>query len=618
MHKDDEEKTSFVTDSGTYCYKQMPFRLKNAGATYQRLMNFVFKDQIGRNMEVYVDNIIVKSKKVEDHAKDLKEVFTNLKKYKLKLNPDKCAFEVPTGKFLGYLISQKGIKVNPEKTKAILEMKAPKSAKEVQKLNGRVTALGRFVSNSAKRCLPFFKTLRNVKKFEWTEECEQSFEELKKFLSSPPLLGRPETGEVLYLYLSVTDETVASVLVKEEASEQKPVYYTSKVLKGPERGYSKIEKFALALVLTVEKLKRYFQAHTGIVRTNQPLRKALARPETSGRLINCRNNNTRSTYRGRQGPSQLNAKVDGASNMSGAGAGMILRGPHKIKMQNSIHLNFPTTNNAAGYEALINGLRMEPVVKTEYIKIQSYSQLVVNQVLGLYEVKDPEMKKYVDRVKELLAKIIEEGGKWELEQIPREENTEADTLAKAGAVKETMSAIPCSVQNFSSIQNPEATFLINPLNQWIEHIISYIENGSLPEDNKEAKKVKHRAPHFSYRDGTLYRKSFSHPWSRCLTVEEGKYFLAEIHEGVCGSHISHLALCRKAVLQGYYWPTLAQDASNLVQKCEKCQYHQNVHISTNDRTKSNNKSLAIQHVGNRHRWTFSNGKWAEKIHNCSS
>ncbi|XP_050222445.1 uncharacterized protein LOC126672534 [Mercurialis annua] len=270
-------------------------------------------------------------------------------------------------------------------------------------------------------------------------------------------------------------------------------------------------------------------------------------------------------------------QVDRAPNLAGAGAGMILRGPHNIKMQNSIHLNFPATNNSVEYEALIGGLRMATVVKAEFIKIQSDSQLVVNQVLGLFEVKDPEMKKYVDRVKELLAKITEEGGKWELEQIPREENTEADTLAKAGATKETVPVIPCSIQNFSSIQNPEATFLINLLDQWMEHIISYMENGSLPEDKKEARKVKRRAPHFSYRDGTLYRKSFSHPWSRCLTVEEGEYVLAEIHEDMCGSHISHLALCRKAVLQGYDWPTMAQDAASLVQKCEKCQYHQNVH-----------------------------------------
>ncbi|XP_050207651.1 uncharacterized protein LOC126657071 [Mercurialis annua] len=484
-------------------------------------------------MEVYVDDIIVKSKKVEDHANDLEEVFTKLKKFKLKLNPDKCAFGVPAGKFLGYLISQKGIEVNPEKTKAILDMKAPKSAKE-------------------------------------------SFEELKKFLSSPPLLGRPEAGETLYLYLSVTNETVASVLVKEEKTEQKPVYYTSKILPGS-HGNSPNKP-------TLEESTR----KTRNVRTDNQL---VGHDRIIRHQIRTTNSNESSILADfvaetttHDQPTEVDKglvswtlQVDGASNTAGAGAGMILRGPHKIKMQNSIHLNFPTTNNAAEYEALIGGLRMAMVVKTEYIKIQSDSKLVVNQVLGLYEVKDPEMKKYVDRVKELLANITEEGGKWELEQIPREENTEADTLAKAGAAKDTIPGVPCSIQNFSSVQNPEATFLINPMDQWMEQIISYIENGILPEDNKEARRVKRRAPHFSYRDGTLYRKSFSHPWSRCLTMEEGKYVLAEIHEGLCGSHISHLALCRKVVLQGYYWPTLAQDAENLVRKCEKCQYHQNVH-----------------------------------------
>ncbi|XP_050222562.1 uncharacterized protein LOC126672651 [Mercurialis annua] len=223
--------------------------------------------------------------------------------------------------------------------------------------------------------------------------------------------------------------------------------------------------------------------------------------------------------------------------MTGSVAGMILRGPHKIKMLSSVNLNFPTTNNSAEYEALIRGLRMATVVKAEYIKVQSDSKLVVNQI----------------------------------------RNTEADTLAKAGAAKETIPVVRSSIQNFNSIKNPEMTFLINLLDQWMEHIITYIENGSLPEDKKEARKVKRRAPHFSYRDDTLYIKSFLYPWSRCLTAKEGKYVLAEMHEGICGSHISHLALCGKAVLQGYYWPTLAQDAASLVQKCEKCQYHQNVH-----------------------------------------
>ncbi|XP_050233228.1 uncharacterized protein LOC126681721 [Mercurialis annua] len=426
-------------------------------------------------------------------------------------------------------------------------MRAPMTAKEVQKLNGRITPLRRFVSNSAKRCLPFLKTLRNVKNFEWNEECQQSFEELKKFLSSPPLLCRPEAGEILYLYLSTTNEIVASLLVKEEGGEQKPVYYTSKVLKGPDPRYSEIEKFAFTLVLTVEKLKRYFQAHSVIVRTNQSLKKALGRPETSGRLINwsimlgsydikyelrssikaqiladfvAETTTTNQPLEVDESMVRWVSQVDGVSNMIRSWAGMVLKGPHSIKMQHLVNLNISATNNSAEYEALIAGLRMATVVKAERLKIQGDSQLVVNQVLGLFEIKDLDMRKYVDRVKELLAKIAEDGRKWELEQIPREENKEADILAKAGAAKETIPGMPSSVQNFSSIQNPEVTLLINPLHQWMEHIITYIENGSLPVDKSKSRKVKRRAPHFSYRDEIIYRKSFSHPWSRCLTIEK--------------------------------------------------------------------------------------------------
>ena len=156
----------------------MPFRLKNAGATYQRLMNQVFQDQIGKNVKVYVDDIIVKSQWAEQHAKDLEQILDTLDKYKIKLNPDKCVFGVKVVKFLGFMISHRGIKVNPEKMEAILNMKAPKILNELQKLNGKITALGRFISCSAKKCLPLFQGLKSLKKFKWSDECQTTFEEI--------------------------------------------------------------------------------------------------------------------------------------------------------------------------------------------------------------------------------------------------------------------------------------------------------------------------------------------------------------------------------------------------------------------------------------------------------
>ena len=162
MAKEDQENTSFITSQGLYCYKVMPFGLKNAGATYQMLVYKIFSRQIGRNMEVYVDDMLVKSREELTHLDDLKETFATLKQYQMKLNPAKCVFGVASGKFLGFMVSQRGIKANPEKVQAIIDMTSPKTVKEVQKLTGRIATLNKFDSRATDKCLPFFKTLKQA------------------------------------------------------------------------------------------------------------------------------------------------------------------------------------------------------------------------------------------------------------------------------------------------------------------------------------------------------------------------------------------------------------------------------------------------------------------------
>ena len=158
---------------GHYCYKVMPFGLKNAGATYQRLVNKMFSKQIGKNMEVYMDDMLVKSKEKLAHLDDLRETFATLKQYQMKLNPSKCTFGVASGKFLGFVVSQRWIEANPKKVRAILDMTSPKTVKEVWKLIGRIATLNRFVSKATDKCLPFFKTLKQA--FAWIDEYEASF-----------------------------------------------------------------------------------------------------------------------------------------------------------------------------------------------------------------------------------------------------------------------------------------------------------------------------------------------------------------------------------------------------------------------------------------------------------
>ena len=253
MAEEDQDKTSFITSQGLYCYKVMPFGLKNAGATYQRLVNKMFSKQIGRNMEVYVDNMLVKSREELVHLDDLKEMFTTIKQYQMKLNPAKCVFGVALGKFLGFMESQRGIEANPEKVQAIINMSLPKTVKEVQKLTGRIAALNRFVSKATNKCLPFFKTLKQA--FAWTNECKTAFQELKRYLNNLPLLSPSKQGESLYLYLVVSETVVSVALIREEGRKQLTVYYVSQAFQGAKFRYPRIEKIMFALIVASRKLR---------------------------------------------------------------------------------------------------------------------------------------------------------------------------------------------------------------------------------------------------------------------------------------------------------------------------------------------------------------------------
>ena len=174
----------------------------------------MFRPQIGRNVEVYVDDMLMKSQDEESHLDDLQEIFDTLRQYNMKLNPSKCDFGVSSGKFLSFMVSHRGIEANPDKIQTILDMKPPQNIKEVQSLTGRIAALNRFVSKATDKCLPFFRILR--KAFEWMDDCQRAFEDLKAYLTTVSLLSPSVLGEELYLYLDVTPHAVSSALIREE------------------------------------------------------------------------------------------------------------------------------------------------------------------------------------------------------------------------------------------------------------------------------------------------------------------------------------------------------------------------------------------------------------------
>ena len=161
-----------------------------------------------------MDDMLVKSLDEQKHQDDLQETFDTLKRYNMRLNSSKCVFRVSLGKFLGFMVSHKGIEANPIKIQAILDMKPPRSIKEVQSLIGRVATLNRFVSKAIDKCLPFFKVLK--KAFEWTDGCQKAFKDLKTYLTTTPLLSPSVPGEELYLYLAVSPHAVSSTLIRKE------------------------------------------------------------------------------------------------------------------------------------------------------------------------------------------------------------------------------------------------------------------------------------------------------------------------------------------------------------------------------------------------------------------
>ena len=214
MASKDMEKTSFITEWGTYCYRTMPFGLKNARATYQRAATTLFHDMMHRDVEVYVDDMIVKCQGKADHLANLQRFFERIKQFRLRLNPKKCTFGVTSRKLLGHIVSEHDIEVDPEKIKAILDMPAVRIEKEIGGFLGRIQYISRFIARLTNICEPIFRLLRKNQPTVLNDDCYHAFEKIKECLLYPPVLVPPTSGRPLLLYLLVLDITLGCMLAQ--------------------------------------------------------------------------------------------------------------------------------------------------------------------------------------------------------------------------------------------------------------------------------------------------------------------------------------------------------------------------------------------------------------------
>uniref|UniRef100_A0A2N9FVR8 Reverse transcriptase domain-containing protein n=1 Tax=Fagus sylvatica TaxID=28930 RepID=A0A2N9FVR8_FAGSY len=258
MSTRDAEKTAFRTPIGNFYYTVMPFGLKNAGATYQRTMTAMFHDMMHKEIEDYVDDIVVKSKKREDHLGILRKVFDRCRLYKLKMNPLKCAFGVSAGKFLGFLVHNRGIDVDPAKASAIATMKAPTSHKELKSFLGRLSYIRRFIPGLAAVTAVFTPLMKKGVPFIWSTACQQAFEKIQQIMTKLPTVCAPVPGRPLRLYLASNSEAIGGLVAQEdEEGTERPIYYVSRALKDAETRYSGAERACFSLNICITALAQW-------------------------------------------------------------------------------------------------------------------------------------------------------------------------------------------------------------------------------------------------------------------------------------------------------------------------------------------------------------------------
>src|ERR1051325_10307850 len=592
MNPADASKTAFMTERKNFYYRVMPFGLKNAGTTYQRLMDMVFAPQIGRNIEVYVDDMVIKTTSGADHVTDIRETFAAVRKFNMRLNPDKCTFGVQAGKFLGFMLTNRGIEANPDKCQAIIDMRSPTSVREVQQLTGRLAALSRFLSCAGDKSIHFFSAIKKRAQFEWTEACEEAFNSLKQLLSAPPVLVRPKENSQLTLYLAVTDGAVSSVLVQDTEEGERPVYFVSKVLKGAEIRYQKIEKLALALVTTARKLRHYFLGHPVQVKTNFPLKQVFKKPDLAGRMVSWAvelseyeiSFSPRTSIKsqsladfvvelvsppGKDSTQRWILSVDGSSNLKGSGAGVVLEGPGEMVLEYSLRFGFSTSNNQAEYEALLAGLRLTLEVGVTHLLVRTDSQLVAGRVDGSFQTKDPTLAKYVQQAVPLGRRFEV----FEICHIVGEETPRADLLSRLASSKDSVinKSVIREVLPVPSVEKEESLAVHDEDDGWMSPIVRYLQQDTLPADRDKARRLKKVSSGFVVESGKLYRLGRAAPMLRCVGEKDMLVVMKEVHEGVCGNHGGGRALASRILRVGYYWPTLTRDCLEYVAQCSKCQ-----------------------------------------------
>ncbi|KAK2416228.1 hypothetical protein QL285_038643 [Trifolium repens] len=456
--EEDVSKTAFRCPGalGTYEWVVMPFGLKNAGATYQRAMNSMFHDFIDTFMQVYIDDIIIKSSSEDSHLVYLRQSFKRMREHGLKMNPLKCVFCVHAGDFLGFVVHKKGIEINQNKTKAILETKPPSTKKQLQSLLGKINFLRRFISNLSAKAQAFSPLLRLKKDdpFKWNQEHQKAFDDIKEYLIKPPVLMPPSRNKAMKLYIATSDKTIGSMLAQEDDNGiENAVYYLSRVLNDAETRYTAIEKLCLCLYFSCTKLKHYIKPVDVYVYSHfDVIKHMLTKPILHSRigkwaLALTEYSLTYKPLKAVKGQIVADFIVDhslvempqdyvdiqpwilyfdGSKHKYGTGIGILIISPTQVPTKFKYKINGLCSNNEAEYEALITGLEILKDLGAKNIKIRGDSELVLKQLTQEYKCVKEHLAKYFS----IASSLLDCFDHVDIEHVPRLNNQEANDFAQ--------------------------------------------------------------------------------------------------------------------------------------------------------------------------------------------
>uniref|UniRef100_A0A2N9GRN7 RNA-directed DNA polymerase n=1 Tax=Fagus sylvatica TaxID=28930 RepID=A0A2N9GRN7_FAGSY len=622
MSTRDAEKTAFRTPIGNFYYTVMPFGLKNAGATYQRTMTAMFHDMMHKEIEDYVDDIVVKSKKREDHLRILRKVFDRCRLYKLKMNPLKCAFGVSAGKFLGFLVHNRGIDVDPAKASAIATMKAPTSHKELKSFLGRLSYIRRFIPGLAAATAIFMPLMKKGVPFVWSTACQQAFEKIQLIMTKLPTVCAPVPGRPLRLYLASNNEAIGGLVAQEdEDGTEKPIYYVSRALRDAETRYSGAECACLALIYASQRLWHYFLAHKiQLITKSHPIRSLLHRPILSGRLAQWLlqlsqyeiTTETPTAIKS-QAIADLLAQFPGedSSSISHEVPGEIGEALLADLADSTWTLKFDgSSTSSSKYEAYITGLVIAHEMGIKHLRVIGDSNLIICQTKGEFSLKEPSLALY----RALAQKLEEKFDTFEISHAMRCENRYADALATLGSQvsfegskvdvtidKRSMPITDLLREKFkeqnldtedwrtpikAKLMAPEGVADLKVLKDYVliaGDLYRRLPGGvlarcvSLQEAARKLTEVHERC--CELRDGEggiLFRKGFHGDPLRCLSLAESQTVMKEAHSGECGEHQGKKRLYQLLLTLGYYWPTMKKDTADFVKSCHTCQLQANL------------------------------------------